>query len=214
MLRGKTHIMDEELISKKELLETTNISYGQLYRWKRKNLIPVEWFIRKSAFTGQETFFPKQKILARIEKIKNMKDDSSLTELADVFSPSTGTVSPEKKNLIDRGIISKPAMEIIDEKFGQKDRLSFRETLYAYALEKALNAGDIGRDEARLLLDTLDGYFPKFEGKNCSAYVFRKMGTTTCCVLQDPAEIYFDAGTKAAASLNLAALAEELKIKL
>ena len=27
--------MDEELISKKELLETFGISYGALYRWKR-----------------------------------------------------------------------------------------------------------------------------------------------------------------------------------
>lgn len=48
--------MEEDLISKKELLDETGISYGQLYRWKRKQLIPEEWFIRKSTFTGQETF--------------------------------------------------------------------------------------------------------------------------------------------------------------
>lgn len=51
--------MEEDLISKKDLLELTGISYGQLYRWKRKQLIPEEWFIRKSTFTGQETFFRK-----------------------------------------------------------------------------------------------------------------------------------------------------------
>lgn len=28
--------MHEELISKKDLLTLMNISYGQLYRWKRK----------------------------------------------------------------------------------------------------------------------------------------------------------------------------------
>ena len=39
--------MDEELISKKELLETFGISYGALYRWKRMGLIPEAW--RKSA---------------------------------------------------------------------------------------------------------------------------------------------------------------------
>lgn len=53
--------MEEQLISKKELLEETSISYGQLYRWKRKNLIPEEWFIRKSTFTGQETFFSESR---------------------------------------------------------------------------------------------------------------------------------------------------------
>jgi predicted DNA-binding transcriptional regulator AlpA len=31
---------EEELISKKEVLELTGISYGQFYRWKREGLIP------------------------------------------------------------------------------------------------------------------------------------------------------------------------------
>ena len=80
--------MDENLISKKELLETTGISYGALYRWKRKNLIPEEWFIKKSTFTGQETFFPRDKILDRIAKIQSMKEDLSLDDLAGIFSPN------------------------------------------------------------------------------------------------------------------------------
>jgi len=206
--------MEEELISKKELLEATNISYGQLYRWKRKKLIPVEWFIRKSAVTGQETFFPKDKILARIEKIKNMKDDASLNDLADVFSPAVKAVNSEKQDLTARGIISKAVMEIIGEKYGQKEQLGFREVLYAYSIEKALSSGDIGRDEAKFLLETLDENFPKLEGKACKAYVLRKMGTTTCCLIQDGLEIYFDSGVKTAACLNLATLMEELKTKL
>ncbi len=77
--------MSEDLISKKELLDLTGISYGQLYRWKRKNLIPEQWFIRKSSFTGQETYFPREKILQRIDRILGMKDDLSLDALADVF---------------------------------------------------------------------------------------------------------------------------------
>lgn len=56
--------MEQDLMSKKELLELTGISYGQLYRWKRKKLIPEEWFIRKSTFTGQETFFPRENATA------------------------------------------------------------------------------------------------------------------------------------------------------
>ena len=46
---------NEELISKKALLEKYAISYGALYRWKRKGLIPEEWFIKKATVTGQET---------------------------------------------------------------------------------------------------------------------------------------------------------------
>ncbi len=72
----------ELLISKKELLDRYKISYGALYRWKRKGLIPDEWFIKKSAITGQETFFPEKLICERIELILSKKEDILLDELA------------------------------------------------------------------------------------------------------------------------------------
>jgi DNA-binding transcriptional MerR regulator len=77
---------DEKLISKKEVLEKMGISYGQLYRWKRKGLIPEIWFIRRSTFTGQETFFPRDKILERIERIKAMKEEHPLDDLAELIT--------------------------------------------------------------------------------------------------------------------------------
>ncbi|MBQ4044328.1 MAG: DUF4004 family protein [Clostridia bacterium] len=77
--------MNEELISKKELLEKYGISYGALYRWKRKGLIPEEWFIRRSTVTGQETFFVRDVICARVEMILSGKDEASLDEMARQF---------------------------------------------------------------------------------------------------------------------------------
>ena len=74
--------MEQELLSKKELLERYGISYGALYRWKRKGLIPEDWFIKKSTVTGQETFFPKTLICERVELIMGQKEDLSLDELA------------------------------------------------------------------------------------------------------------------------------------
>ena len=67
-----------DLISKKELLALTGISYGQLYRWKRQGLIPEEWFIKRSAYTGQDTFFPREQILSRIRTIQDDKDRYSM----------------------------------------------------------------------------------------------------------------------------------------
>lgn len=90
--------METDFISKKEVLELTGISYGQLYRWKRKNIIPEGWFIKKSSYTGQETFFPREKMLARIDAIKEMKDDYSLDELSDFFSPNPARIEVMKKN--------------------------------------------------------------------------------------------------------------------
>ena len=74
--------MEQELISKKDLLVKYGISYGALYRWKRMGLIPEEWFLKKSAVTGQETFFPKRLICERVELILGKKE-VSLEELAE-----------------------------------------------------------------------------------------------------------------------------------
>ena len=96
--------MEQELISKKELLEKYSISYGALYRWKRKGLIPEDWFIKKSTVTGQETFFPRELVCERIELIKKQKDDVSLDELSDHFSSES----------------KKKATLVIDTAFGKK----------------------------------------------------------------------------------------------
>ena len=114
--------MDEELISKKELLELTGISYGQLYRWKRKGLIPEDWFIRKSTYTGQETFFPRSQMLTRVGRILNMKEDASLDDLADVFSPEPGpSAPPTAEDLKARGIVSADVMRLFMD---GRDKLS------------------------------------------------------------------------------------------
>ena len=81
--------MEQELISKKELLERYGISYGALYRWKRKGLIPEDWFLKKATVTGQETFFPKALICERVELIQSQKDELSLDELAGQINRQT-----------------------------------------------------------------------------------------------------------------------------
>ena len=67
-----------EEISKKDLLAETGISYGQLYRWKREGLIPEEWFVKRASYTGQETWFPRERVLERVGLILEMKDEESL----------------------------------------------------------------------------------------------------------------------------------------
>lgn len=77
--------MEEELISKKELLNKYGISYGALYRWKRMGLIPEDWFLRRSTSTGQETFFYRQQICPRMELILSRSD--RLDRLAQELHP-------------------------------------------------------------------------------------------------------------------------------
>ncbi|MBB6215376.1 DNA-binding transcriptional MerR regulator [Anaerosolibacter carboniphilus] len=206
--------MEQALISKKELLELTGISYGQLYRWKRKNLIPEDWFIRKSTFTGQETFFPKEKILARIAKIKDMKDDLSLDDLADIFSPNLAEIILKKQELLERNVVSKTAVEVYIEKMGDTDNFTFDKILYVYILDKLLQSGEISLEEGKSLLQTMADNYKKFEGKHCELIFIRKMGISTFLLTLIPNEIYFESSTKIVTSLNLADCIEELKIKV
>lgn len=74
--------MDEDLISKRELLEKYGISYGALYRWKRMGLIPEDWFLRRATPTGQETFFHRGQICPRVELIR-ARGEVSLESLAE-----------------------------------------------------------------------------------------------------------------------------------
>lgn len=74
--------MEEQLISKKEVLQRYGISYGALYRWKRMGLIPEEWFVRRATSSGQETFFHEGQICPRIELILSRPDAVSLDTLA------------------------------------------------------------------------------------------------------------------------------------
>jgi DNA-binding transcriptional MerR regulator len=207
--------VDQYLISKKELLQLANISYGQLYRWKRKNLIPEEWFIRKSTFTGQETFFPREKILARLEKIKHMKDDLSLDELADMFSPYPSGVSMTKTEIIERNIVAKISLDCFLQHCGNIEEFSFQMLLYLYILDKMLVTGEMSLDEGKLLLQVLQDHYPRFERKNSELLFIRKMGVPLFILVScQPDELCLDDGAKVVQRLNLAGCVEELKVKI
>ena len=205
---------NEELVSKKELLELTNISYGQLYRWKRKGLIPEDWFIRKSSFTGQETFFPRQKVLYRIEKIKNMKDDISLGDLADVFSPSVDDVKMRPEELTRRNIVSSNVLEMYVSFRGDTETFDFNDILSMYILEKRMIAGDIGIEEGKQLLEVLQAGRIAFAEDPAEIFMTRKLGVFSCFAVSPPCRICTDNGVRLIATVNIASVMEELKCKL
>jgi hypothetical protein len=206
--------MEEELISKKELLETTNVSYGQLYRWKRKNLIPEEWFIKKSSYTGQETYFPRKKILDRIDKIVNMKEDVSLDDLALMFSPQLADVFLSEDELLKKNIVTQQTLTMYKNIYGEINTFSFEKILYISLLEKSLASGNVSLDEGKLIIETLEENHKLLEGKNCEMIFLRKFGMALCFLISVPNEIYIDKGAKIILRINISQCIEELKIKI
>lgn len=207
--------MSEELLSKKELLEVTGISYGQLYRWKRKDLIPEEWFIRKSTFTGQETFFPKERILERIDRIQKMKENLSLDEMAEMFSPSVGELSLTKMELVKRGLASETTINLYLEQIKESpDQLHFEGILTVYMVEKLLQSGDISLEEAKMVIQVSNDYFSKEKQSYGELLIIRKLGVSTCFIVQSTTDLVIEQGTKLIVKIAFANEIEELRTKL
>ena len=125
--------ISQKELSKKDLLKTTGISYGQLYRWKREGLIPEEWFVKRPSPTGQETFFPKEQILKRVQAIQTLKDRYSLEELAKLLSPEiTNRVFTEEELECFTEIDIRVAADFMDVL--NKDTFTFIEVLVMITL--------------------------------------------------------------------------------
>lgn len=206
--------MEQDLISKKELLELTGISYGQLYRWKRKDLIPEEWFIRKSTYTGQETFFPRQKILERIDKILNKREGQSLDDLADLLSPHPAEIALYKQELLQRNVVSAMSLDFLVEHLGDSDIFPFDKILFAYVLEHMLRTGEMSLGEGEILLQTLRDQYHHFAGKSCELIFIRKMGVSVFLLHDSKSEICFESGIRIVVRLGISDCVEELKNKL
>ncbi|MFE4710022.1 YhbD family protein [Paenibacillus sp. NPDC056722] len=208
--------MEDNLISKKDLLDLTGISYGQLYRWKRKQLIPEEWFIRKSTFTGQETFFPRKMILARIDNIVSMKDDLSLDELADKLSsaPPISKTVISGKELLERNIVSTLVLERFGKPLEAEGKYTIDEVMYLFVIDSLLSSGEMNLEEGDLLFRTLQENSARLEGKAWELFFIRKMGVTSFLIAYAPTELIFDAGVRLVNRITVGSLMEQLRGKL
>lgn len=140
-----------ELISKKQLLSKTGISYGQLYRWKRERLIPEEWFMKQSSYTGQETFFPKEKILNRIEAILEAKDQYSLEELAKMLT-KTQEFSLSREDLDSMTEIEQEHLSVIDRVY-LKESYSLNDLTLISFLSQAAGKLELDASQTEKLFD-------------------------------------------------------------
>jgi len=190
-------MVEQELISKKDLLLETGISYGQLYRWKRKGLIPQDWFVRRSTFSGTETFFPRDKMLARVEKILALKDgDVSLSQIADAVAPDLGEVSMTPAEALERGLVTEGALEALGEVMPANAPLRVGQLLAARIHDALLGRGDASAEEGRLVVRVLEEGYREFEGNQCDLLFVRKAGVSTALLVTSTATVVLESGAK------------------
>ncbi len=112
--------MEDKLISKKDLLTKEGISYGTLYRWKRQGLIPESWFIHKATEIGQATFFPEEKITARIARIKDLKSELSVDQMQELFSANVESFKIPLQDFKDLEIVGRMSITAFTSVFPMK----------------------------------------------------------------------------------------------
>jgi len=211
--RERKQAQEPELISKKEVLERTGISYGQFYRWKRKGLIPESWFIRKSTFTGQETFLPRGKILERIELIKQLKDEYSLEEIAEMLSPEPPKRLFSAEVARERAGISQDVLERFRAVTGRDEPFRFREVFWMAVME-ALRAQGAPPETLELTLRTLQRDGLLFEGEpEWTLWLLLKADVPFVCLAPEH-YVRFDPEARVEVRVELNRLLEMTKMKL
>ncbi len=204
---------DEQLISKKDLLQLTGISYGQLYRWKRQNLIPEAWFIKQSAFTGQETFFPRDKILKRVQMITDLKDQYSLEELADLLSPSTTKRNYSSEEVCTLGGFSSTIVKNF-ERILDKDKFTFRELVFIYLYTLLQEQSIFKQTELEDIMHSGQSWLPKLRNLAYVLVVCRREGQHFAMLVQQQSAYLLDHKTNQVAVFDLEELSKDLNLKL
>ncbi|MBB6625670.1 DUF4004 family protein [Clostridium gasigenes] len=203
--------MHEELISKKELLSKTNISYGQLYRWKRKNIIPEEWFIKKSVSTGQETFFPRDKILERINIILELKDDASLDELANKFTNKTIVKNIKRSYLITREIVSELVLNRFEEFMGTSEEYDDNILFSLLIYNELIKSGLMSNEEIKNISMQASKDYSKIIKSDYNLIIKRKLGVCFHYVTKEKEELINDNEAKVIYIIELSKIMEVLE---
>ena len=199
-------------ISKKDLLKTTGISYGQLYRWKREGLMSEEWFVKRSSPTGQETYFPQEKILKRIHAIQQLKDSYSLEELARILTPevSNRLFCEEDLEHFDELDID-VAADFMDAM--SKDSFVFLEVLVMIALSQAMVDSAITEEERTHAVSFLSKRMSELHSADYVLELLQAQGHLYILLKKEGSEVYLDDSLVAIRSIHLNELSNAIKLK-
>jgi hypothetical protein len=200
------------LISKKELLKETGISYGQLYRWKRERLIPEEWFIKQSTYTGQETYFPKEQILDRIRKVQELKDKYSLEELAKILSPEVVKQGFPMDELAEIEEIDKELLDSF-QTILNRSNFDYIEVLIFIILCNLKKEFDFSVEQTSNLLIGMNDSLTKMKSTDYIIVVLTKDYEYFSIIYQEQSPIYIDNRFHVIKTIRMDDISNQMKIK-
>lgn len=206
--------MEEQLISKIELLKVANISYGTLYRWKRLGLIPESWFIHKATEIGQATYLPREKVLNRIARIQELKNELTVEQMQELFSANVKSFKIPLKDFRELDLVSKIAITAFTSVFPLKEYLDFNDVFSMYVVDHLMKLNGFYLEDAKQVLRLLCKYLSKETSKDYQLLLLRKMGVPMTVLVKGDEEILLEDNTEIVACANLVEFESALKNRL
>ena len=210
----KISVLEGEFISKRELLRAARISYGTLYRWKRMNLIPEEWFIHKATKTGQATFFPREKVLNRIGRIQELKGDLSAMQLQEIFSPNVSSFLIPVDDFMALSLVGKLAMSAFQSVFPDRKNLRFNDIFAIYVVDHLMRLSGIYLEDAKKVIRMLEASLKTQRTKEFKLILMRKMGIPFTILVKEKEDLLLEDEVEIVACADLAEFEDALKEQL
>ena len=205
---------EDELISKKQLLRKAQISYGTFYRWKRMGLIPESWFIHRATDLGQATYFPRTKILTRIQRIKELKGELTVEQMQELFSANVESFKIPLKDFKELNIVSKLSVTAFTSVYPAKELLDFNDVFGMYVVDHLMKLSGIYLEDAKQVIRLLCKYLSVEASKDYQLLLLRKMGVPMTVLVHGEEDILIEDNTEIIACANLVEFEEALKDQL
>ena len=178
------------------------------------HLIPESWFIHKSTHTGQETFFPKERMLARVHRIQELKGELSKEQLKEIFSPNVRSFRIPFEDFLSLKIVTKLSVTAFSSVFPEKRELSFDDVFSIYVVDHLMRLSGIYLEDAKQVIRMLDKYLRKNSTKEFQLILMRKMGIPFTVLVKGEEEILLEENMEIIACAHLSEFEEALKDQL
>lgn len=177
-------------------------------------LIPENWFIHKATETGQATYFLKDKILPRIDRIKELKGELSVEQMQELFSANVESFKIPLKDFIDLDIVGKMSLTAFTSVFPDKNMLDFNDVFGMYVVDHLMKLSGIYLEDAKQVLRLLCRYLSVEASKDYQLLLLRKMGVPMTVLVSGEDQILLEDNTEIIACANLVEFEEALKDRL
>ena len=168
--------------------------------------------MKRSSPTGQETYFPQEKILKRIHAIQQLKDSYSLEELARILTPeiSNRLFCEEDLEHFDELDIE-VAADFMDAM--SKDSFVFLEVLVMIALSQAMVDTAITEEERTHAVSFLSKQMSEMHSADYVLELLQAQGHLYVLLKKEDSEVYLDDALVAIRSIHLNELNNAIKLK-